>query len=318
MLRFGFNQYGGPDVFTELTAPVPEPKANQVLIKTTAFGINPYDVKLRHGDFQNVRALKLPFVPGTELAGIVEAVGADVTDFTVGDRVMNYRPRGGYSEYVTASANKVAHVPDKLPLTVAAGMPNAGIAAYGVMQLLNVERGKTIIIEGASGAVGTILIQAAKYRGLNVLATCSSRNHDLVLRLGADQVALYDRENVAARFANMGDYVVNAVGGGNDAGAWSWMRRPGGVYVTLNEPETRPANDPDFHVLGDNGPTDVQAAFAFLTELRTRAELYINIAAALPFSLTGVTTAHAELTGHHPAGKFICTKEPDFSTHLQM
>ncbi len=318
MKRFGFNAFGTPDVLTELAAPIPDPKPNQVLIKVTAFGINPYDTRLRQGQYADSRPLPFPIVPGTEVAGIIEQVGTEVTDFQVGDHVMNFRPRGGYSEFVTASTSKIAKIPDNVPLTVAAGLPQAGIAAYGVLQLLPLEPGKTIAIEGASGAVGSLLIQAAKYKGLNVIATCHSRNHDLVLRLGADQVGHYDLENVAARFADSADYVVNAIGGGDDAGAGAWIRRAGGSYVTLTEPQVRPAHDPKFHVLGDEGQPNVADAFAFLTELRRRAELYVNVAAALPFTVEGVKTAHTRLESHHPAGKYICTTAPDFSDYIRM
>lgn len=318
MIRFGFNGYGAPDVFTTIEAPVPTPKDNQVLIKVVAFGINPYDLRLRRGEYNKTRPLPFPIVPGTEVAGIVTAVGSDVTDFTVGDRVVNYRPRGGYSEYVTASTSKIAKVPDNMPLTVAAGTPNAGIAAFGVLEMLKPERGKTIIIEGASGAVGSILIQAAKYRGLHVIGTCSARNHDLVMQLGADEVGLYDRENVAAKFANRGDYVVNATSGGDDAGAGTWLRKPGGKLLTLTAPEFRPQNDENYLVLGDEKPVNVQDAFAFLSELRVRAELYIKIAKLLPMTVQGVVTAHAELEKHHVAGKFICTTETDVSTHIKL
>lgn len=306
MLRFGFNQFGGPDVFTELTAVIPEPKQNQVQIKVAAFGINPYDLRLRQGDFADSRTLPMPIVPGTELAGTVTAVGSDVTDYQIGDRVLNYRPRGAYSQFVTASTTKIAHLPADMSLTTAAALPNVGIAAFGVLQLLQVQPGKTIVIEGASGGVGSILVQAAKYLGLRVIATCSSANHELVLELGADEVGLYDRENVGARFANMGDYVVNATAGGHDNNAGIWMRRPNGVYVTLNEPDVRPEHDPDFHVLGEQR-VDTQAAFAFLFKLFNHADLQVHLARTLPFSVTGVIAAHTELAQHHPAGKYVCT-----------
>lgn len=309
MMRFGFYDYGGPEVFRAIQADVPEPKDDQVQIKVMAFGLNPYDVRLRRGDFKDERPLKMPFVPGTEVAGTVTAVGQNVTDIHVGDRVINYRPRGGYSEYVTASRSKVAKVPDNLPFTVGAGMPQAGVAAYSALQLLHLEAGKTIAIEGASGSVGSIVVQAAKYYGLTVLASSHSRNHDMVMKLGADEIAHYDKENVAASFADRADYVFNATAGGHDDGAGTWIMKPKGTYVSLNALTPTQQADPHYHVVGENGPADVQGAFAMLHELRERADLWINIADTFPMTLAGVQQAQAELDTHHAAGKIICSSE---------
>ncbi|WP_155286752.1 NADP-dependent oxidoreductase [Lacticaseibacillus zhaodongensis] len=311
MIRFGFYEYGSPEVFRKIEAEIPEPKADQVQIKVVAFGLNPYDVRLRKGDFKDERPLQMPIVPGTEVAGTVTAIGADVTDFKIGDRVINYRPRGGYSEYVTASTSKVAPIPSDVPFTVGAAMPQAGVAAYSAIQLLKLQSGsgKTIVVEGASGSVGSIVVQAAKYYGLTVLATCHSRNHDMVMKLGADQVAHYDKENVAARFADQGDYVFNATSGGNDAGAGTWMLKPEGTYVSLSAIPPVQQADSRYHVVGENGPADVQGAFAMLHELRERADLWINIADTFQMTLAGVQQAQAELDTHHAAGKIVCSSE---------
>ncbi|MCI1284071.1 NADP-dependent oxidoreductase [Lacticaseibacillus songhuajiangensis] len=309
MIRFGFNEYGGPEVFRAIEAEIPEPKPQQVQIKVLAFGLNAYDIKVRQGKLPHADQAKMPIVPGTELAGIVTAVGAEVTDIKVGDHVMNYRPRGGYSEYVTASASKVGVIANDVPLTIAAGFPQIGVAAYAAAKLLNLKAGKTIAVEGASGGVGSIVVQIAKYYGLQVIALGNSRNHDLMMRLGADFVGHYDHENVGAKFADQADYVLNATTSGKDDDAGLWMLKPGGTYVSLNDLPEAQASDPNFHVVGEAGKPDVAAAFAFLNEMRSKADLWLNVADVFPMTLAGVREAQVELGTHHAAGKIICSRE---------
>jgi NADPH:quinone reductase-like Zn-dependent oxidoreductase len=309
MIRFGFNEYGGPEVFRAIEADIPEPSAQQVQIKVFAFGLNAYDIKVREGQLPHADNAKMPIVPGTELAGIVTAVGQDVTKVKVGDHVMNYRPRGAYSEYVTASVSKVGVIANDVPLTIAAGFPQIGIAAYAAAQLLNLSPGQTIAIEGASGGVGSMLVQIAKYYGLQVIAIGNSRNHDLMMRLGADFVGHYDRENVGAKFADQADIVLNATTNGKDNDAGLWMLKPGGTYVSLNDLPEAQVNDPHFHVVGEAGRPDTVAAFAFLNEMRSKADLWLNVADVFPMTLAGVREATAELGTHHAAGKIICSRE---------
>lgn len=309
MLRFGFNEYGGPEVLTAIESAAPEPKAGQVQIKVMAFGLNPYDIQVRRGLLPDHEKATMPIVPGTEVAGIVTALGEGVTDFAVGDRVMNYRPRGGYSEIVTASVGKVGKIAPDTPFTVAAGLPQAGIAAVSAVKLLNFERGKTIAIEGASGAVGSIVMQIAKYQGLKIIATSHSRNHDLVMRLGADLTGHYDLENVGAQYANQADYVLNATAAGHDNNAGLWMLKDGGTYVSLNALPPAQARLDNFHTVGEQGRPDVAAAFKFLSKMRQEADLWVNIAGTYPMTIEGVRAANADLETRHKAGKLIVTRE---------
>ncbi|WDF83546.1 NADP-dependent oxidoreductase [Lacticaseibacillus pabuli] len=307
MIKYGFNAFGASDVFQEIQADIPEPKPDQVQIKVMAFGLNPYDLSLLHG--ANGADAKFPIVPGTEVAGVVTALGSDVTDLRIGDHVMNYRPRGGYSEYVTATRKKVGRLDNDTPFTIGAALPQVGIAAYSAVKLFNLKPGRTIAIEGASGGVGSIVLQIAKFQGLKIIAISHSRNHDLLMKLGADTAGHYDLENVGAEFANQADYVFNGTTNGDDDGAGAWMLRDGGTYVSLNAlPETMKDN-PNYHVVGEAGAPDVQQAFAFLQTLRMQADLWINIDKVFPMSLTGVQQAVAELETHHKAGKIVCSRE---------
>lgn len=309
MIRFGFNEYGGPEVFRAIEAKSPEPKPDQVQIKVLAFGLNAYDLKMRRGELPHADSAKMPIVPGTEVAGIVTAVGDEVHNIRVGDHVMNYRPRGGYSEMVTARADKCGVLSKEVPLTIAAGFPQIGIAAYTAAQLLRMQPGKTIAVEGASGGVGSIVVQIAKYYGLRVIGISHSRNHDLIMRLGSDLAGHYDLENVGAKFADQADYVMNATTGGKDSDAGLWMLKPGGTYVSLNDLPESQRHDPNFHVVGEIGKPDVQAAFKFINEMRSKADLWLNVADVFPMTLTGVQEAHVELGTHHAAGKIICSRE---------
>ncbi len=111
MIRFGFNQFGDAHVFEAITADRPTPKPGQVLLQVLGFGMNPYDVTLRTGAQAEMRPMTFPIVPGTDVVGRVVELGEGVTDFAEGDIVMNYRPIGGYSEYVVASTSKIYKKP---------------------------------------------------------------------------------------------------------------------------------------------------------------------------------------------------------------
>ncbi|WP_179395676.1 NADP-dependent oxidoreductase [Lacticaseibacillus absianus] len=309
MIRFGFDQFGGPDVFQAIDAPIPQPKPNQVQLNVLGFGLNPYDASLRRGEQAANRPLPWPIVPGTDVVGRVTAVGADVSTLAPGDLVLNYRPIGGYSETVTASASKVFRVPDTLGLAAAAGLPNAAVAAYTVMtQLLALPAGATLAVVGASGAVGGLIVQLAKAQGLTVIATASARNRAAVLALGADEFGAYDQEDTGTHFANHADAVVNAVNGGQDHGAAVQIVRPGGVLVTTAFVDVDLSTKPDVshRQLGADRPAKAEDALPALLAL---PDLTVQVATTLPFTVAGVQQGHALLDTHHAAGKLVVMRE---------
>ena len=171
MERFGFEQYGNPSVFESIEAPVPEPKAGQVQLQVLGFGLNPYDASLRRGEQAAFRKVKFPVVPGTDVLGRITKLGEGVSEFAVGDLVMNYRPIGGYSEFVTASTSKIYKKPTALSFLDASALPQVGLAAFNILHyMLALKPGQTLGIVGASGGVGAILVQLAKFEKLNVIA----------------------------------------------------------------------------------------------------------------------------------------------------
>ncbi len=166
--------------------PVPLPGPGHFRIRVQAAGLNPYDGKRAGGVYGE---LTLPFVPGTEGAGLVEAVGEGVTKFAVGDRVfgrLGDAGHGTYAEYVIAAEEgTVAHVPAGVEAEVAAVLPVAGLTALGLLRALGLASGERILIVGATGGVGGFLVQMAAKAGLEVVATARPEYTARVRELGA-------------------------------------------------------------------------------------------------------------------------------------
>lgn len=236
MRAVGLRRYGPPEVLEALKVERPEPGSDGVLIRVAAAGVNPADCLLRSGGLRLVVRQKMPFVPGADVAGVVEAVGPNVTRFGVGDPVYAMLPStagGGYAEYAVAAQGAVAAMPPGLSLGEAAGVP---LAALTALQALRDEAalapGARVLINGASGGVGTFAVQISRAMGARVTAAASGRNADLIRGLGADEVLDYTRENLTSGEARY-DVVLDA------ANVMSFRNvrrvlRPNGVFVSVN------------------------------------------------------------------------------------
>ena len=177
MKRFAITGYGpANEVFQEITVPSREVTSKHLRVKLKAFSINPYDVALRLGKMQEVRQLKFPYVLGDDGAGVVTEVASDVTHFHVGDQVVVHPISGAYGEEFVLPVSKVAKIPDGMSWAEAASMVTTGITAYNVIHhLLTIQPTDTVMVEGASGGVGTILIQLLHQKGIRVLASASKK-----------------------------------------------------------------------------------------------------------------------------------------------
>ncbi|MET9506342.1 NADP-dependent oxidoreductase [Streptomyces sp. NPDC006622] len=178
-----FDRFGGPDVLHEADIEVPQPGPGQVRVRVKAAGLNALDGKIRSGMLEAVRPTALPAVPGGELAGVVDALGEGVSDVRVGDEVLGWSDTGSYARY--ALATTVAPKPADLDWQRAAALPVAGETAERVLDLLGVAAGETVLMHGASGAVGTVAVQLATARGARVIATAGASNQDYLTSLGA-------------------------------------------------------------------------------------------------------------------------------------
>jgi NADPH:quinone reductase-like Zn-dependent oxidoreductase len=196
-----YDRYGPADVLRVQEVEKPLPNDNQVLIKVRAAAANPLDWHYMRGTPYIMRLMGPGFSKpkiqrlGVDVAGEVVAVGSGVTDFKVGDEVFGIG-RGSFAEYVRASAKRVALKPANISFEQAAGVPVAGITALqGLRDKGKVHAGQKVLINGASGGVGTFAVQIAKAFGADVTGVCSTRNVELVRSIGADHVLDYTKED---------------------------------------------------------------------------------------------------------------------------
>lgn len=236
MRAVAFRRYGPAEVLEEVEVPRPEPGRGEVLIRSAAAGVNPADCALRGGQLRLFARLKLPFVPGSDVAGVVEAVGDGVSRFAVGDTVFAMTPStagGCYAEYVAVDEENAARVPEGLALAEAGAVPLASLTALQALRdVAGLKAGEGVLIHGASGGVGTFAVQIAKAMGARVTAVCSGRNAGLVRDLGADEVLDYEADDPGAGGRRF-DRIFGAV---NVLPLRSWRRvlKAGGSVATVN------------------------------------------------------------------------------------
>jgi len=228
------DRYGPPDVLRLAQVEKPVPKEDELLIRIHATTVNRSDCGWRapHPFFSRIfTGLLRPKRPilGSELAGVVEAVGSAVTRFAVGDEVFGMKS-GAHAEYVCArESGAVAAKPSGISFDEAAAVCDGAIIALTCLRKAGLQRGQSIVVYGASGSIGTAGVQLAKHFGARVTAVCDTKNVELVRSLGADEVVDYTREDFA-RNGETYDVVFDAVG------KHSFRRcrrsvKTGGVYV---------------------------------------------------------------------------------------
>lgn len=234
MKAIRIHQYGGADVLKYEDAPRPEPQADEILIRVMAAGVNPVDAAIRQGRF-NAASNALPLIPGMDVAGVVEKVGAKIAKFKAGDAVyayLSFKEQGGYAEFAIAKENEVALKPKVITYEQAAAVPLAATTAWqALIDTAKLQAGQTVLIHGGSGGVGSFAIQIAKARGAKIIATASTPNQDLLKQLGADQAIDYTTTKFEEVVKDV-DVVLDAVR--TDALARSYgVVKKGGIIVSI-------------------------------------------------------------------------------------
>jgi len=197
------HKYGGPEVLTPEEIPVPEPKVGEARVKIEAAGVNYIDIYQRTGLYP----MKTPFTLGTEGAGIVDAVGPDVTEVKKGDRVGYAMIPGSYAEYAIVAAARLVPIPSNIEARVAAALMLQGMTAhYLTHNTYSLKKGDTALIHAAAGGVGLLLIQIAKQLGAKVIGTVSTEaKAKLAKEAGADHVILYTQTDFLAEVKKLTD-----------------------------------------------------------------------------------------------------------------
>lgn len=229
-------RYGSPDVLQLKEVEKPVPKDGEVLVQVHAASVNALDWHLMRGQpflartgggLRNPKDQRL----GVDLAGRVEAVGANVTRFQVGDEVFG-RGRGAFAEYACAREGALEVKPASITFEAAAAVPIAALTALqGLRDKGQLQPGQQVLINGASGGVGTFAVQIAKALGAEVTAVCSTRNVDMAHEIGADHVIDYTREDFT-RKGQRYDLILG-VNGYHPISAYRRALRPNGVYVMV-------------------------------------------------------------------------------------
>ncbi|WP_308420197.1 NADP-dependent oxidoreductase [Pseudoclavibacter endophyticus] len=192
-----YSQYGDPSILTLTDRPLPKVAPGAVRINVMRAAVNPVDWKLMGGGLDAVLDVLFPVIPGWDVAGVVDAVGADTPEFSVGDRVASYARKdvvsgGTFAEYVSVPATSVARIPETVSFDEAAGLPLAGLTALRILETLEVTSDDTLLIHAASGGVGTFASQLAAARGATVIGTASPKHHERLAGHGITPVEYGD------------------------------------------------------------------------------------------------------------------------------
>ena len=230
MRAIRIHDYGGPEALVLEQAPCPEPQSGEVLVRILAAGVNPADWKMRLGMYKAFMPFTFPWTPGLDGAGIVEAVGANVTGWRSGQAVYG-RIQGSYAEYAKAPASDVQPKPDILTFEQAASVPVGALTAWqAVIEIAEVQSGQRILVHGAAGGVGNYAVQFAKMRGAHVLGTASASNLDFIRSLGAEEAIDYNAAPFETVVRDL-DVVIDTVGGDLPERSLRVIRR-GGLLVS--------------------------------------------------------------------------------------
>ena len=293
-----FAEYGGPDVLQLVEVDEPHAGQGQVRIKVRAAGVNGLDWKIREGYMREAMPLTLPAGTGMEAAGVVDEVGEGVTEVEVGDAVFGY---GSATFAEVAVLSSWAKKPAELPFEEAAGYAAAAETALRILAQVGVQPGETLLVSGASGGVGSAVVQFARERGIKVIGTASERNHDYLQKLGAVPTTYGPGllERVRALAPDGVDAALDIAGSGVIPELIELTGEPAKVLSIAD------FNAPEYGAQVSDTFSNAAAAF------REAARLFSEGAFQLPvektFLLEQAGEAQAENAAGHTVGKLVVT-----------
>lgn len=302
----------GIDALTHGEVPRPEPDRDELLVRGVAAGINPLDWLVCRGHLPHLLDADCPWIPGWDVSGVVESVGADVSGFAPGDAVcgMTRLPGAGgtFAEYTTVRTDEITDKPDAISHREAAALPMAGQTAFHALyEEGGLDPGDHVLVHAAAGGVGHVAVQLAANTGAHVIGTASGRNEAFLRELGVDEFVDYRDRRFEAAVDGV-DLVVDGVGGDVLERSVEVVR-PGGVVVTLPEPPDEAAAERYrdehgvdvrfFDVVLDSAPTTLRQVLAHA------AVGVVDPVVSDTYALSAVPEALERSAGGHVRGTLV-------------
>lgn len=297
--------YGGFDVLSYEEAPCPTPGEDEVLIRVFASSVNPFDCAVRAGYMGSYFNYTFPLILGTDVSGVIEEVGANVTDFAPGDEVYSragVTRDGANAEFVAVPATDVAMKPKSIDHLHAAALPHVTLTAWqALVEVANLAPGQKVLIHAAAGGVGHIAIQLSKIRGATTIGTASV-NLENLKAMEVDESIDYSTtqfENVVKDV----DVVLDLVGGDTQQRSWAIMR-PGGILIATVQPpseETAVAHGVRQYFVASAPP--IGRVLTEVAGLVDSGQLNPLVSEVLP--LSEIAKAHQMVEGKHTHGKIV-------------
>ncbi|WP_313509556.1 NADP-dependent oxidoreductase [Enterococcus sp.] len=301
------NAYGGKEELEEAKVELPALEPDQILVKTAATSINPIDWKLREGYLKQMFPWQFPIILGWDIAGEVVEVGADVSDFNIGDAIYarpETTPFGTYADYAIVDATLAALKPSNQTFAEAAAVPLAGLTAYqALFDHGDLKVGQKVLIHAGAGGVGTYAIQLAKAAGAYVITTASPRNHELLRTLGADEVIDYHTTDFETTLSDI-DLVFDTMGGDVQRKSYTVLKPNGRLVTILSVEDEAAGKEKNITAkaiwLRTNGEQLKELA-ALIEDGKVKSV----IGATFPLTVQGIYDAHALSETHHAVGKIV-------------
>ena len=300
-----YDHFGDTDVLYIAELPKPIPGVGEVLVKMRTAGINPGEASIRKGLLEKQFPSTFPSGQGSDLAGVVESVGGNVPKFKSGDEVIGFsNSRNAHAEYVIVPYGQLILRPSKVSWEQAGGLFVAGTTAYAAVQAVSLKKGETLIVSGAAGGVGSLIVQIAKSMGVNVIGIASESNHAWLKKHGTTPVTYGDdtEKNIkAALNGAIADAFIDTSGKGYVA-----------LAIKLGIPADRINTIIDFEAAAKYKVKANGSAAAATVEVMANlagmiADGKLEIPIAKTYPLIKVKEAYQELEKHHTHGKIILT-----------
>jgi NADPH:quinone reductase-like Zn-dependent oxidoreductase len=307
---YAIDEFGGPGSIHEL--PDPTPAEGQVRVRVEAASINPADVVMMKGYYKDMMEHRFPLVPGLDLGGVVDAVGAGVDGLGEGDPVFGVHGKmlvgeGTLAEYTAASAATLAHRPSGIDAVFGAALSLAGVSALQMVEAADLQAGDVVLIIGAAGGIGSFAVQLVTAAGARAIAVTRSVNHDYVRGLGAEEAIDYQTqdvyETVHAKNPDGIAAIFDMVGNKEENSHLAELLREGGHMVSM-------LGAADAEALAQRGVTGVNVVTQATTDRLERLAGLVEAGKLKrpeirTFPLEEAANALAEIEGRHVRGKIV-------------